>query len=499
MVQLPMSRSPNRCPPRRRHPLSFLIAFVSCAAGPVATSLGASQLVAPSSSVADCDIVPAMPVPPAHAQSAPKPSGADDTNALQAALNRLKPGDWLVVPPETYSISKRLTVSVDGITLYGKGATLKASNPAEGALVIAADDVAVYGFSLIQSSTSRQSTPWAGGIAVIQTNRSAASARIRGAIVQGNHIQNAAATGIFVFRADGFTIADNTIHRSLADGIHITAGSTSGRVIHNTISQTGDDMIAVVSYTGDRSNRPAAERYKNWDDVLASLARDIYIARNDVSDNYQGRGISVVGGSDVTIENNSISRVPTAAGIYLERETSWMSLGVHNVLVRGNTLTDIETSPPTYKPANVALKPTHHGAIEIGSFETDDEKDNAQYRSALAVTDVAITDNVLQSWGFAPIRIGVGSGPVENIEVSRNKFLGSKTAAAVEAHPGLISTTLACSANQLDGSDSGSQCGTGLASAKLSPSVTGASLSCSADGRLRLGSVPKGPSNLQLH
>ena len=121
---------------------------------------------------------------------------------------------------------------------------------------------------------------------------------------------------------------------------------------------------------------PASSNYANWPAVQASLSRNIYIAGNTVSDQYWGRGISVVGGSDITIDSNNLSRTPAAASIYLARETAYMTFGDHNILVQNNALSQIETMQPSYKPPNIVIAAAAHGAIEISSTVYSDEYAN---------------------------------------------------------------------------------------------------------------------------
>jgi hypothetical protein len=473
----------------------ILFAFVSLTIMTICPVAG-NDLVAPSAAVSGCDTVSPVPPLPKNAKVVSHTSEPDDTALIQTALDHLSRGDWLVFRPGTYKINKHLTISVPGVTLYGKGVTIEATNPTDGALVISADDVSVFDFTFTQDSITRQSTPWSGGIAVYQMNRSS-SPRVRGSLIQGNEIKSSAAVGIFIFRADGFTVAGNTVWRSLADGIHVTAGATSGRVIQNSVTQTGDDMIAVVSYTGQRGPQPAAERYQNWSQIMTQLDDNIYIARNQVSDTYWGRGISVVGGSNITIENNKISRIPGAAGVYLQRETSFMTLGDYDILLRGNTLSDIETLPPTYKPPNITIIPSHQGAIEVGSLEAEDEQTNPTYRSAFSISDVAITDNVLESWGFAPIRLGQGPGMVSQILIARNTLSNQRNGNPIEVHSGLVPGSLMCEGNTLNGADLDSRCAKDIASSTISITVVGATLKCSSDGKVQIPAAPRAPSALR--
>jgi hypothetical protein len=73
-------------------------------------------------------------------------------------------------------------------------------------------------------------------------------------------------------------------------GIHITSNSSFGKLVGNVVQQTGDDMIAVVSYRLGEPN-----------------VRPVLIEDNDVADQHWGRGIAVVGGRE--IRNN---RIPNA-------------------------------------------------------------------------------------------------------------------------------------------------------------------------------------------
>jgi hypothetical protein len=470
-----------------------------------------------SDSTANCSISPPIPAVPNSAKTYARNSGTDDTAAIQRALDGLKSGDWLVFPAGTYNISQHLTVLVSGVTLYGAGATIHSTSATDGALWIKSDDVAVYSFILEQDSTSRKSQPWAGGISVYD-DRGVGHRTVRGAIIQGNTIRNSASVGVFTLNVENFTIASNTVWRSWADGIHMTGGDFNGRAINNTVSQTGDDMIAVVSYAAGTTPEPASVSYGNWPAVLAGLDKNIYIAGNTLSDQYWGRGISVVGGSDVTIENNNVSKTPVAAAVYLTRETSFMSFGDHNILVRNNALSQIETMQPSYKPPNFNFTLTSHGAIEIGSTMYTDENANPTWRQAFSMSNIAILNNTVDHAQFAGIRIGVGfagsvvvaaasgtkftraslPGPVQNIAIQNNSINDVKSAGLIDAHSGLDIATTSCSNNILEGVAWPDKCTSSITGAVATPSVSGASVQCTAEGTLDPAVAPKAPGLLPV-
>jgi parallel beta-helix repeat protein len=435
--------------------------------------------------VAGCDQSPVMPSPPAGAKVVSRDGTSDDTSAIQSAINGLHPGDWLVFPPGTYSISKHLTVPANGVTLYGKGATIHSINQADGAIMIEGDNTAVYGFTLTQDSTGRQTTPWAGGIS-LWDGRVQGKRRIQGLVLQGNTINNTTG-GIFLNKVTNFTVADNTIYRSRADGIHMTGGTMNGRVINNSVSQNGDDMIAVVSYAGAKSSAPAEQRYQNWTTLLDGLDTNIYIAGNKVSDQFWGRGITVVGGSNVTIDRNSISRTPIGAAIYLTREKSYMTFGDHNVLVIDNTISDVQTQQPTFKPDYITLQQTHQGAIELGAQVLDDEVGNATYREAFSVGDIGIIGNTVRASHYSGIRIGAFSAPnsIHHVIVQGNDLANVTSKNIADIQPGMDASSLACSNNTLDGKAWASQCNPSTSAVSANFTVTGASLVCMSDGTVR--------------
>ena len=73
--------------------------------------------------------------------------GRDATAAIQRALDAMKPGEWLVFPPGRYVHSTRLRVQVPGVKLWGRGAHLHATNPADMAVMLMADGGEVLMFA----------------------------------------------------------------------------------------------------------------------------------------------------------------------------------------------------------------------------------------------------------------------------------------------------------------------------------------------------------------
>jgi hypothetical protein len=188
-----------------------------------------------------------------------------------------------------------------------------------------------------------------------------------------------------------------------------------------------------------------------------------------------------------------------------------MTFGDHNILVRGNSLSQIETLPPSFNRRATNPPPTSHGAFELGSTELSDEVNNPILQDAFSITNVAIIDNTLQLADYAAIRMGVGTsgsfaganaagsfamlassaGPVRQILVAGNVLNDVHASSVVEVHSGLQSTAIACTNNTLNGTAWVSQCATSIPAVAVAPTVTGASLQCKSDGTFQaVGPLP---------
>jgi hypothetical protein len=321
----------------------------------------------------------------------------DDGEAIALALQALDGGGTLVFSPnKTYLKSDLVRVDRPGVKLWGYGAVLysvvtdrelEEQGAARVALHLDAPETAVYGLTLVSNMRTRvDAHPNLSGIWLSSSDQEAIDNRLE-------------YVNIFVREATRFSIARNVVYRSTFDGIHVTTDSSFGKIVGNVVRQTGDDMIAVVSYgLGEPNVGP------------------VLIEDNDVSDQYWGRGIAVVGGHDVEIRNNRISRTPFGAGILIHSETSYESSNVRNVLVQSNQISDVQTLVPSYNPAGNWNR-AGHGAIDVYgqggqevsgvtiSGNTIEQAD----RDAILVRGLAcgidITDNRAEGVGRDAIRI----------------------------------------------------------------------------------------------
>jgi hypothetical protein len=208
----------------------------------------------------------------------------------------------------------------------------------------------------------------------------------------------------------------------------VTGGSQRGPVVSNTVRETGDDMIAVVSYVNDApaplSASAAAASLSSLRD--RNLTRDILIADNDVAGQYWGRGISVVGGEDIAILRNTIDATTHAAGVYLAREQAYGTFGVRNVRVEDNRITRVQTTAPAYVPAGASAPfRTGHGAIELVATQYDEEAAQAALRDELVVRRVRVAHNRIDEGTSPGMRIGYGYGQRWSSDGTQRGFGGA--------------------------------------------------------------------------
>lgn len=244
-----------------------------------------------------------------RAPAAPTPSGpvrrveqygatgdgrTDDTAALQRALAAVRPGERLLLAEgRTYLHADVLVLAVPGVLLGGAG-TLLATREDRSALQVEAADVTVADLTLaVRSTTRRWDAPAQHRLYV---------GRRPGVVLSRVSVTGSAAAGVFLAGSTGFRVEDVSVADTRADGVHLTQGARDGVVVSPRTARTGDDGVAVVSYLQD-----------------GAVCGQIEISRPRVDTTRGGRGISVVGGEDVTYTDIDV-RGSAAAGVYLACE-----------------------------------------------------------------------------------------------------------------------------------------------------------------------------------
>ena len=244
--------------------------------------------------------------------------------------------------------------------------------------------------------------------------------RVEGVTV--SHVEN---IGIVVLGGSNGTIANNVVTGSYADGIHLTGGSHDITVKGNQVRDVGDDMIAVVSYLAD-----------------GVVCANITISNNDVRGQTWGRGISVVGGRDVSVLSNSIADT-SGAGVLVNSDGSYGTYGTTGVTVSQNTI------------SNTDRNHIHHGAIHLegwpgqvvqGTTVSNNTISDANYRGIVVGpnTDAtAVTGNRVTRTANEGIFLWGGSNPtVSGNRIELTAIYGIFVAKSVTGRLSVLDNTL---------------------------------------------------------
>ena len=398
-------------------------------------------------------------------------SSLDQSDKIQAAINALNAGDRLLFVPGVYLHSKRINIAKSDVVIDGDSAEIRGTNDLDKAIMVQASNITVRNLIVTGFTKGRASTPWQSGISIYAAN--SGQQRLYNIKILNNVLvpldglgydyQNGA--GIFIYNAENYLIANNLVVRSYADGIHSTARSKNGRILFNNVLETGDDGIAVVSYL-DKDWRSKTNVDANFlkNEYEAKIASNILIYKNKVSGQYWGRGITVVGGKNISILNNDVSKIFGAAGIYLSRESSYETPGVNNIMVSGNSVSKVATQAPDFTPqgpnytslnTTIAAGPvTGQGGIEVYASVTNSDYAYPGASDALTAQNISVEKNTVTDTKWAGLRVGYYSTHIQGVN-----FIGNTV-----ANPGgtnmhmlfktdVFDKTPHCSINKTDSGD----------------------------------------------
>jgi hypothetical protein len=206
----------------------------------------------------------------------------DDQTAIQDALNSLVAGQSLyIMPGKVYKHSSTLLHSKSFTAVVG-GGTMYAMTPAASSFKVTAKYSRIADITFDTLASTTRLDPYEAQRFLVDS--------ADGIIIDNVKSLNSAATGLFITRTVGFTVNDMLVMNTLADGIHMTGGSTDGTVRTPTCINVGDDGVATVSYTGGYDS---------------GLCKRITVFNATVDGSRKGRGVSIIGGEDVTYFNST--------------------------------------------------------------------------------------------------------------------------------------------------------------------------------------------------
>ena len=308
----------------------------------------------------------------------------DDTAAINSAISAARSqGKGVFVPAGTF---RHRAFMLDGVKMYGTGdnSLLYAPDPTVATIDLRGDNPQLKDLMVQTPSNTRI------------TNQDAV--RTHDAInflIQNVTVDGSNAAGIIMGGSGPGKVLNNRVINTKADAIHMTDASHDIVVDGNVVRNAGDDMIAVVSYR--KSPVP--------------VSSNILIQNNDV-DQGIARGISVIGGNNVTVQNNKIGHTPHGAGVYIAAESSFQTWGSNNVLVRNNYLYNND-GPPEYHGAILIFADAPYGPTTRIHIDNNTIRDTFQYgvRMYGDIHDVAVTNNKMYNIPATPINLST-SGPV---------------------------------------------------------------------------------------
>ena len=242
----------------------------------------------------------------------------DDLAAFEEAVERARAEDRPVaVPSGTFELSDVLVL--DGVAMQGAGrdsTRLVSTDPLSASIRLTGEQPSLAQLEhAVPDAEGRSPEPGRQNVRVEDATSF---------YISSVHLVGAKGGGILVRDSHHGLIQDSIVEQTLADGIHMTEGTTNILVRRNFIQETGDDGIAVVSYKSDGTLSGEIE------------IRDNYVARGEA------RGITVVGGEQVDITDNEVVETESG-GIYIAAEKEWETFGVQDVSVTGNRVSGAPT------------------------------------------------------------------------------------------------------------------------------------------------------------
>ena len=253
----------------------------------------------------------------------------DDTTDVNAAAAAAE-GGVLYFPNGTYKVTDHISIPSDCTVVMAAGAVVKQYTEAKSGFQVASQsNVRLHRCTVDYATTAvRQTT---GAIHVVSsTNVEVVHCRVI----------KAAGLGIYVANSLRGRIHGNIVESTLADGIHVTNGSSTNHVSKdititgNTCNANEDDAIAVIGYTTSGQ----------------LVNENITIAANVVRAS-EARGITVGGAKYVSVTGNSIADIAGGAGINVYLDETFDTFASEDVSVIGNVIA----------PASGASTSNRHG------------------------------------------------------------------------------------------------------------------------------------------
>lgn len=348
----------------------------------------------------------------------------NDITALRSVWNNAVSGDRIYFTPgKTYRFEDsgdHLYWNGSGtktdITIWGYGATVHATLDGQsGWQVESSPRLSVYGIGKTstwgRNPAVRGSSPHHHGLTYTACDD---------LWIENINIRGSYAGGLFIDNCDRFVIRHPVIANTSADGLHFTGPSTGGRVYSPTIINPGDDGVATVGYLFD-----------------AAPCSDIRVDGARIMGQYNGRGMSILGATNVHYTNFEIL-ASRAAGLYLgcENNGDFSTYGLSNCSVTGGKMIACSQSGsveghPAILILNQATTRTVDG-LEIGDIHILDVANNQapvrlEGSSTANITNCTIRDLYCNG------KYGTDAGWISTVINKSNSGITTPTTARITA------------------------------------------------------------------
>jgi hypothetical protein len=242
-------------------------------------------------------------------------TGADLQTSLQSAFNAGRDqGRRVYMPAGTYNHSAPLTLN--SVVVFGDGAgqtIIHGTNNRNCALNMTgtAPGISLMTVQSTGKASPRPSDRLGNGIYVNNATNY---------VIKNVHVRNVGECGIMTEFGTGGKILHNKIELTTADGCYNTENTNNLEVAYNQTITTGDDAISFTSYS------------------TGAAVHDVIVHHNSVIGNFESRGITVNGGTNIQIYDNHVDG--GTAGISVGSASAWGAIACTNITVSNNTIRD---------------------------------------------------------------------------------------------------------------------------------------------------------------
>lgn len=269
--------------------------------------------------------------------------GTDTEHLLQNTFDAVEARESriLFLPPnqdkEPYVRSGQLTISSEDTVLCGYGAILKSVEASNLGLGINANRIGIYGLTMVAPKGAfadwverwnksegiepptkfpledgREFGAWASHLLLL----GAEDVVLRDVTMLG-----AKRGGVRMYGASNVLVEGACVYRPHSDGIHIVHGSQDVTVRNSQVIESGDDCISVVTYDRDK-----------YPQTVSNV-----LIQNNSCEGSRTRGLSVIGGENVSIIGNEVHDT-LAAGILLYPSPRHNTHPVRSIKIEENVL-----------------------------------------------------------------------------------------------------------------------------------------------------------------